>query len=260
MADILRAAVPLLKFRYHVTFANVVFGAALFATELGPGLLLDLALLYVSFNVLLYGGIYTLNDIADRAADGRHPRKRDRPIAAGRVSVFAASAFGGSLVALGMLSGLVLFGPAIDACYVAVIACNAIYSLKARNVAYADVLFNSLTHPMRFLMGAMLAGRTPPAGHLLSLLLLAMVLSCLRRIVERDSPGWDARETLTRYTPGELSALAFGCASALVVVAAIQAPLAPGFYAILLMATAILAGGGWWSPPVRSSLRTIWTQ
>jgi 4-hydroxybenzoate polyprenyltransferase len=61
----------LVKPRYHASFVTVAVGALLFAESFDALLVLRLAALYVSFNVLLYGGIYTFNDIADRAADAR---------------------------------------------------------------------------------------------------------------------------------------------------------------------------------------------
>jgi decaprenyl-phosphate phosphoribosyltransferase len=257
-APALTTGLALVKVRYHITFLNVVFGALLFARDLNLALAVNLALLYVSFNFLLYGGIYTLNDIADRVVDRRHPGKRHRPVASGRVTVSAAARFAVALISAGLLSGLLLFEPAVVACYLAALAINALYSLKARNTRYADVLFNSLTHPTRFLMGAFLVGRVPPSSHLLAILLLAIALACLRREVERDSPGWQARETLARYAPGELSLLAFCCLGALGLTAFLQATRAPGFYAILLSTAVVVAGGGWWNQLVRSSLRAIW--
>ena len=74
-----RTIVALVKPRYHVSFVTVVVGALLFAELPDRALAGRLVMLYVSFNVLLYGGIYTFNDIADRAADSRHPVKRTRP-------------------------------------------------------------------------------------------------------------------------------------------------------------------------------------
>ncbi|MBA2257685.1 MAG: UbiA family prenyltransferase [Acidobacteria bacterium] len=99
----------LIKFRYHVTFVSVLCGALLFAPPIERQLGIRLVLLYCCFNVLLYGGIYTLNDIADRASDARHPRKGRRPVASGAVSVRAAAIYGLVLVASGLGLGSLLF-------------------------------------------------------------------------------------------------------------------------------------------------------
>jgi decaprenyl-phosphate phosphoribosyltransferase len=249
----------LLKFRYHVTFLSVVCGALLFTSRIDFALAVQLLSLYGCFNVLLYGGIYTLNDVADRQADGKHPGKRHRPVASGRVSVRAAATVGALLVAAGLILGSVLFEPDVVGCFVAVLAFNVVYSFGGRGVRYLDVLFNSLTHPTRFLMGVLLVDRIPPATHVATLLLFAVAVSCLRRQVERDMPGWEARTTLARYAPCELSYLAAGCLMAVAALTLMFANRAPGFYSIIIATALVVAGGGWLRCPVRTALRTIWT-
>lgn len=253
------AWLTLIKFRYHVTFASVVCGALLFAERIDSGLAAWLLLLYGSFNVLLYGGIYTWNDIADRAADAEHPLKRRRPIAAGTVPLAAAIVYASALILAGLIMAAILFSREVFACFVAALVFNGLYSACGRNVRYLDVVLNAVTHPTRFLMGALLVGRVPPLSHLVALLLLAVALSCLRRVVERDAPGWEARETLRSYSPGELPCIAVGCLVMLVAQAVVRAGEAPGFYAILVSTAAIVAVGGWLASPLRSSLRTVWT-
>src|SRR5262245_17052545 len=145
----------LIKFRNHVTFVNVVFGALLFARELDWRLVAELAVLYVSFNLLMYGGIYTLNDLVDVAADRKHPAKRLRPVASGAVSRRAAQWFGVLMIAAGLVIGAA-FPIGVIACYLAVLVVNAVYSLGGRNIRYLDVVLNSVPHAIRFLMGVLL--------------------------------------------------------------------------------------------------------
>lgn len=51
---------------------------------------------------LLASGIYAINDVRDVHEDRRHPRKRQRPVAAGELSVRAAAALGVGLIAGGL--------------------------------------------------------------------------------------------------------------------------------------------------------------
>ena len=95
----MRTGLALVKPRYHLSFAGVALGAVLFARDPDLALALRLAALYLSFNVLLYGGIYTFNDIADRAADAAHLDKRRRPIASGRLPVRTAAMIAACLIA-----------------------------------------------------------------------------------------------------------------------------------------------------------------
>ncbi len=69
----------LIKPRYHLSFVTVAVAALLFADPVDITAAEKLWWLYISFNVLLYGGIYTFNDIADRQEDAHHAVKRLRP-------------------------------------------------------------------------------------------------------------------------------------------------------------------------------------
>lgn len=252
--------VALIKFRYHVTFLGVVCGALLFAPAIDGRLAGRLLLLYVSFNVLLYGGIYTLNDVADRASDARHPRKRRRPVASGAVPVRNACLFAGALIGTGTLCAVLFFPAGVVACFGAALAFNATYSLGARDHRYLDLLFNSVTHPNRFLMGVLLTDRLPPYTHLAAIMLLALALSCLRRQVERGTPGGDARATLGRYAPAELAGVAAICLVLLALLASWFGQAAPGFYLVVGCTTLLTVVGGWLPTTIRSGLRAFWTQ
>jgi len=253
------AWLALIKFRYHVTFVTVICGALLFAPHIDARLALRLLLVYACFNVLLYGGIYTWNDIADRAADARHPRKRRRPIAAGTVSVGGAAIYATALIVAALTLAMLLFSRTVVACFLVTLVFNGFYSAYGRNLRYLDVVLNSVTHPTRFLVGTLLVERTPPLTHLAALLLLAVALSCLRRDVERNDPGWEARETLRLYSPRDMPCMAAVSLLMLAALAAACWPEAPGFYSIVVVTAAIAAVGGWIDAPVRWSLRRVWT-
>ena len=83
---VVRMAFLVAKPRYHLSYAAVIAAALLFGPPIDRGLVARLAVLYVSFNVLFYSGIYIFNDVADARADAAHPCKRERPVASGRIS------------------------------------------------------------------------------------------------------------------------------------------------------------------------------
>lgn len=251
--------VALVKFRYHITFLNVVFGALIFAPDITAALFGRLAVLYGCFNVLLYGGIYTLNDLADRDADGRHPLKRLRPIASGAIPAGVALAFGLCLIVLGLTTATAFFDADVLACFGAVLLVNAAYSTGGRDIAYLDLTLNAMPHPIRFLMGALLVDRVPRAEHLIAIALIAVAMSCLRRHVEQElAAGPSARPTLGRYARPRLEALGFACLGLLAILSVHSARLAPGFTAIALIAGVVLICGGYWVQAVRAPLRAVW--
>ena len=254
-----RAYVRLIKFPYHVTFLNVVFGALIFATTIDLSLALRLVALYGAFNVLFYSGIYTLNDLADRDADRRHPKKRHRPIAAGIVPARHAVPLAAGLIAVGLFGGA-CFGPRILTCFVVVLLLNLAYSGGGRNIVGLDVVLNAAPHVVRFAMGALLVDRMPSGPHLLAFFLVAVAISCLRRDVELDIDHDASRATLRRYTSSTLATMTLLSLSVFVVMLQHEGVAAPGFYATLAASTVVLVGGAYFSVPGRRVLRWFWTR
>jgi 4-hydroxybenzoate polyprenyltransferase len=248
----------LLKFRYHLSFAAVVLGALLFARQIDAALLWRLALVYVSFNVLLYGGIYTFNDIADRRADAAHPRKGQRPIASGLVPVGAALAISVALITAGLLLIGWLLPFRVLLASAGALAMNAAYSGGGRNLPFIDILLNSAPHPVRFLIGVLIVERIPPFGHLLAWLCLAAGVSCVRRIVEKSAPGSSARSTLAWYSEGGLTAATNVGLALLLALAALDRLASPGFYAVVLMGYLCLVIGGRRPGHLRAAGAWLW--
>src|SRR5438045_8565700 len=84
----LRAVLVSLRPRQWVknlfVFAGLVFGQRLFTPAVWPAL--------GAFAIFcgLSGAIYLVNDVADREKDRLHPKKRERPIAAGLLLIYGA--------------------------------------------------------------------------------------------------------------------------------------------------------------------------
>jgi 4-hydroxybenzoate polyprenyltransferase len=109
---------------------------------------------------VLYGlcasGLYILNDLLDLHSDREHPWKRERPFAAGNISIpeglFASLSLLCSAIGLGFLLdlqfGLVLLGYA---------ALTMWYSLHLKKIALLDVFVLSSFYSFRILAGAMIS-------------------------------------------------------------------------------------------------------
>lgn len=109
---------------------------------------------------VLYGlcasGLYIFNDLLDLHSDREHPWKKERPFAAGNISIpeglFAAFGLLCSAIGLGLLLdlqfGLVLLGYA---------ALTTWYSLHLKKIALLDVFVLSSFYSFRILAGAMIS-------------------------------------------------------------------------------------------------------
>src|SRR3989454_11718954 len=79
-------------------FAGLVFGQRLFPPAVWPAL--------GAFAIFcgLSGAVYLVNDVADRDQDRLHPKKRERPVAAGRLPVRVALGVAIAPVAAGLVA------------------------------------------------------------------------------------------------------------------------------------------------------------
>lgn len=250
----------LIRFRYHLSFVGVVLGAVLIAKGLSASLMLSLLVLYLSFNVLLYGGLYTLNDILDAESDRQHPRKRNRPVQSGAISPRAAVLFAVILTAGGLVSGYVLFTAAVFSIYVAVLALNVCYSVAARKVPWLEIVFNAAPHPLRFAMGAALAGGTAPRSLLTGIFFLAFGIAATRRLLEKDVHGWRARTVLESYSDRNLFLLRLMPFCAVFLQLALDASISKAFYVAILTVYAVVVFGVDFLRPVRLFFVELWTK
>jgi decaprenyl-phosphate phosphoribosyltransferase len=87
---------------------------------------------------MLSSSTYLLNDVHDREEDRHDPARRDRPIAAGELSVRVAVA-AALVLALGGLALAAAVHPALAAVGAGYLALTASYTLWLRSVAVADI-------------------------------------------------------------------------------------------------------------------------
>jgi hypothetical protein len=117
----------------------------------------------------------------------------------------SAALFAATLTAGGLVSGYALFTGAVFSIYLAVLALNICYSAVARRIPWLELVFNAGPHPLRFAMGAALAGGTAPFSLLTGIFLLAFGIAATRRLLEKDAQGWQAREVIEAYSERDFS-------------------------------------------------------
>jgi len=190
--------------RPHQWVKNVFVAAALvFSRHLtDPQYALRTGLAFLAF-CMLSGAVYAFNDVRDVAADRQHPTKRNRPIAAGRISERAALISAGVL-AVAALAGCFALGWKVAAFAAAYLAQNVAYSVKLKHVAFVDVALIASGFLLRVLAGAA-AIDVPASGWLLACTALVAVFFGLGKRAhelawaERSGVAHETRAALAGY-------------------------------------------------------------
>lgn len=153
---------------------------------------------------LLAGAIYTINDIADVAADRLHPVKRFRPIASGAVPEGIAWVVAITLVvfSLGMSY---LIAPTLAVVAGVYFAENLAYTFKLKKVAFLDVGLIAFGFVLRVLAGG-IATDVHVSGYMIACTaLLALFLGFGKRRQELAlANAGKQRAALEAYTPASL--------------------------------------------------------
>lgn len=117
----------------------LLFAGILFAAKLGDVARWPEALAAFAAYCAASSAGYLVNDVRDAEEDRRHPLKRFRPVARGELSVRAALALAGALVAVAVALLLPLGADALA--YLAVFAALQLaYSLRLKHVVLLDVM------------------------------------------------------------------------------------------------------------------------
>jgi len=141
------------------------------------------ALLALVVFCLASGGIYAVNDVWDRAADRCHPRKRYRPVAAGKVTVAAALCWGGGSLLAALVLSLLLHWQ-FTLTVVAYEVLMLMYTAKLKDMVITDVLIIAVGFVLRAYAGAVAVGVEFSHWLLLATFLLALLLALGKRKAE----------------------------------------------------------------------------
>jgi 4-hydroxybenzoate polyprenyltransferase len=152
---------------------------------------------------------YCVNDALDLEEDRAHPRKRERPLAAGALSARAAYAFAAVLAAAALAVGWIA-GPPLVACLAAYAAINLLYSRSLKQVVLLDVFCIASGFIIRLLAGTWGIGVEPSQWFLLCTLNLSLFLGFSKRyaeLMDADRPLEEKRIVLRNYSPEFLRVL-----------------------------------------------------
>lgn len=182
--------------------------------------------------------VYLFNDLVDRSLDRRHPTKRNRPLAAGKVSSPPLILYG--LALLAGFGALVFVGPHGQSWpVIGYLTLNVIYTCGLKHLALLDVGAVSAGFVLRVIQGSV-AAETRVAGWLLLTVFSGSLLLLLgKRRWELLEVGSGHRPSLRGYTV-ELTNHLLLLTGALCLISALaylrtEAPVAPYGQAAMLI-------------------------
>lgn len=201
MIDLLQALRP-----YQWTKNLLVFAALVFAQKLGDPDKVVLAIAAFGIFCAASSSVYLFNDIVDRERDRRHPVKRERPIASGRVGVSTAAA-----IALVLAAGSLASAWAINHQLAAVIGgylmLQLAYNLGLKSLPIVDALCVASGFLLRAIAGAVVIDEPMSSWLLICTSFAAVFISFAKRRHEfstlTDDPT-SHRESLSGYTVSTL--------------------------------------------------------
>ncbi len=151
---------------------------------------------------LLSGAVYLINDLADIEKDRQHPRKRNRPLASGRLSPRLAVAAAAVLVLLGLPAGFLLH-PHFGVILLIYLLLQIAYSFYLKNLVIIDVLALASGFVLRVAAGIPLVDAERFSPWIYTCMgLLALFIGFAKRRHELTLMGENAnahRESLAEY-------------------------------------------------------------
>jgi 4-hydroxybenzoate polyprenyltransferase len=166
--------------------------------------------------ILSSSAVYVFNDIIDITEDRSHPRKKLRPLAAGKVSPVSAGVFCVMLIIANFILALNLPFAAIITITIYLIMQLA-YTLALKRQAIFDVLIIAAGFVLRVVMGGHSINVPISPWIILTTYLLALFLGFGKRYHELSIEGYgNKRKSLKRYNKPLLDRLiGISCVSAL---------------------------------------------
>jgi len=188
--------------------------------------------------------VYVLNDIADRESDRNHPRKKNRPIASGQISVRQALVLAALLLVVAAALGSLLGGTVL-ALLAGYVVMNIAYSFSLKHVPLLDGMVVAMGFILRIYVGTEVAGVPASAWILLCTLFLSLFLAFGKRRAELNALGADAaaaRSVIKQYNVVMLDRLCNVCATLVIATYALFTVLSRSDHSLILTTPPVVFG------------------
>lgn len=146
---------------------------------------IDSLLAFLAFG-LCASGVYVLNDLLDLPSDRRHPRKRLRPFAAGRLPLLHGL-FAAPLLTLAGFALAFVASPWFAVVLFVYYAMTLAYSLRLKRIVMVDVVLLAGLYTIRIIGGAVAIGSTLSFWLLAFSMFIFLSLAMLKRYTELNA-------------------------------------------------------------------------
>ena len=207
----MREYIKLLRVKHYIKnlliFLPLIFSGNFFDEDL----LLISVCSFISIS-LAASVVYIINDIKDCEKDKLHERKKERPIASGKISIHKASIIAVVLLIMALSLQGVILNKWMSCVYILVyLIINIAYSFRLKNVVLIDVCILVLGFLVRVLYGGEVIGVEVSNWLYLTVMSAAFYLGLGKRRNEIIKVGIDSRKVLQYYNKGFLDKNMYMC-------------------------------------------------
>lgn len=201
MLSTLRDLLKLIRPHQWIKNAFVLAGI-LFGHEWKDPDKLALALSAAAAFSLISSCIYILNDIQDVEQDRQHPKKKERPLARGAISISLAAVAAGLLFIGGFVIAY-LVSPIAAGLIGVYFVMNLAYTMGLKHIVILDVFIIAMGFMLRILVGTIGIDIEPSQWLLFCGLMVTLFLGFTKRRAEMyvREGGGASRAVLDHYTP-----------------------------------------------------------
>lgn len=189
-----KAARPTQWLKNSVVYIAILFNGKLFDPQL---------FWYSTYTFLVFCAIssasYLFNDIVDAPLDRKHPAKRFRPIASGKLALPDAT-FALFLLIITTITASLFLRVSLAILVIAFFLLHVLYSLYLKKQVLFDIFAISASFMIRLFAGELITGYHVPIWMWLTVFFFSLFIASVKRHSELINQGLKTRDVLKDYT------------------------------------------------------------
>jgi 4-hydroxybenzoate polyprenyltransferase len=119
-----------------------------------PILFVDAIIAFFAFSFTA-SFVYVLNDLVDLPSDRKHPRKKNRPLASGKIPILHGAIISPFLLLIGILLSVLFLSNEFLYILIAYLIITSLYSFVLKKIYILDIIVLSILYTIRLIAGAL---------------------------------------------------------------------------------------------------------